>query len=138
VVGEIRERKEQACAAVVETKRLEAALAALGGNRAERSRAPRPGRSRRSAAQPRAPRGANRAAVVGVVSQRPGVSAAEVAGATGIARATVGSTLSKLAADGVLERVELPAGGRGYRLIEDAAVTYHAAENSSEASAVAR
>lgn len=40
----------------------------------------------------------------------------EVAGATGIARATITSTLSKLVAGGTLERVELPAGTHGYRL----------------------
>jgi hypothetical protein len=86
VLGEIRERKQRARAAAEEARRLEAALAALDRDRAEPSRAPRPGRSRRPAAPMRSPRGANRAAVVGLVSQRRGVSAAEVAGATGIAR----------------------------------------------------
>jgi DNA-binding MarR family transcriptional regulator len=37
------------------------------------------------------------------------VRVGKLAGATGIARATVASTLSKLVADGVLERVESPA-----------------------------
>lgn len=54
------------------------------------------------------------------MSERPGVSAAELAGATGIARATINSTLYKLVADGALERVELPAGTHGYRLAEAA------------------
>jgi len=117
VLGEIRERKERARAAVEGTERLEAALAALADERAGGSRAPRQsGGRRRVAGRPRAPRGANRAAVVGVVSQRPGVSVGEVAGATGIERAVVASTLARLVADGVLERVELPAGAHGYRL----------------------
>ena len=119
VLGEIRERKERARAAVEETQRLEAALAALDDERDGGSRAPRrSGGRRRVAARPRAPRGANRAAVVGVVSQRPGVSVGEVAGATGIARAVVTSTLARLVADGVLERVERPAGTHGYQLAE--------------------
>jgi Fic family protein len=119
VLGEIRERKERSRAAVEESQRLEAVLAALGRDRPEGSTALRSSRRpRRAARRPRAAGGANRQAVVEAVSRRPGVSAAEVAGAIGIARATVASTLSKLVADGVLERVELPAGGRGYRLAE--------------------
>ena len=122
VLREVRERMERSRAAAEESQRLEAALAALDRDRAEPSTAPRPRRGRRRAeSRRRARRGANRDAIVGVVSERPGVSAAEVAGATGIARATVTSTLSKLVADGVLDRVELPAGGRGYRLVEPAA-----------------
>jgi CRP-like cAMP-binding protein len=131
VLGEIRERKQRAQAAVEESRRLEAALAALERERPESS--PRPRRGRRGAAAGRrAPRGANRDAIVGVVSERPGVSAAEIAGATGIARATVGSTLSRLVADGVLEPVELPAGGRGYRLAQPAPETGGEAENDPQ------
>jgi CRP-like cAMP-binding protein len=131
VLGEIRERMERAQAAVEESRRLEAALAALERERSESS--PRPRRGRRGAgAGRRAPRGANRDAIVGVVSERPGVSAAEIAGATGIARATVGSTLSRLVADGVLELVELPAGGRGYRLAQTAPQTGAEAEDHPE------
>jgi CRP-like cAMP-binding protein len=137
VLREIRERKERSQAAAEETQRLEAALAALDRDRAEPSTAPRSRSRRRAAPRQRAPRGANRDAVVGVVSQRPGVSATEVAGATGIARATVSGTLSKLVADGVLERVELPAGGRGYRLAEGAAANDGDAEERAEAAAPA-
>ena len=119
VLREIRERKERARAAVEETERLEAALVALDGERAGGSRTPRrSGGRRRAAGRPRAPRSANRAALIGVVSERPGVSVGELARATGIARATVTSTLSKLVADATLERVELPAGTHGYRLAQ--------------------
>ena len=119
VLREIRERKEQARAAVEESRRLEAALGALDDERVERSPTPRASRQRRrQATKARAPRGANRAAVLRVVSERPGVSVGEVASATGIARATATSTLAKLVADGALERVELPGDIRGYRLAE--------------------
>ena len=50
------------------------------------------------------------------MGERPGATAREIADLTGIARNTVASTLTRLAAAGVLERSELPAGGVGYRL----------------------
>jgi hypothetical protein len=128
VLREIRERNEQARTAVEETGRLEAAPAALDREQPVSGPVPRrTGGGRPSAGRVRAPRGANRAAVVGVVSERPGVSVGEVAGARGIARATVASTLARLVADGVLERVALPAGTHGYRVAE-AAVGARAAE----------
>ena len=58
-------------------------------------------------------RGANREAILAAVGERPGATAREIADFTGIARATVASTVTRLAADGVLERSELPAGGLG-------------------------
>jgi hypothetical protein len=115
VLREIRERKEQARAAVEESRRLEAALAALDAGRVEGSRASRPTRRQPAAC---APRGANRAAVLTVVGERPGVSAGQVTSATGIARPIATSTLAKLVADGGLERVELPGRTRGYRLAQ--------------------
>ena len=48
------------------------------------------------------------------VEQRPGASAGEVAAASGIARAMVAATLSKLARAGELEKTELPGGRVGY------------------------
>jgi hypothetical protein len=45
------------------------------------------------------------------VRERPGATAREIADATSIVRTTVASTLTRLAADGVLERGELPGGG---------------------------
>ena len=53
-----------------------------------------------------------------MVSQRPGITAAEAASATGIARATAGAALARLVGKGILEYVELPAGERGYGLVE--------------------
>ena len=48
----------------------------------------------------------------------PGLTAAEAASATGIARATAGAALARLVGKGILEYVELPAGERGYGLVE--------------------
>jgi len=50
----------------------------------------------------RAPRGANQTAILAVVEERPGVSVAEIASVTKIAKPTVASTVSKLKRDGVL------------------------------------
>jgi hypothetical protein len=50
------------------------------------------------------------------IGVRKGVTAGELAVATGIARATVASTVARLAGIGTLERVELAGGGVGFRL----------------------
>jgi DNA-binding transcriptional ArsR family regulator len=122
ILAEVRERKAAAQAAYDESRRLEAALAALDRQEgAGTSAAPR--RSRGSARRPaatrsrrRAPRGENRRRILALVEERPGVTAGEVAQSSGIARPTVASTLAKLAADGAVERVQQPGGGVGFRL----------------------
>jgi hypothetical protein len=101
VVCEIRERSNQARGAHEESRRLEAALAAVdrGSRDGAASKAP----ARRSPpAKPRsrAPRGENLRRIRAAVEERPGATAGEVAAATAIARATVASTLAKLARDG--------------------------------------
>lgn len=50
----------------------------------------------------RAPRGANREAILALVEERPGVSIAEIAAVTKIAKPTVAATVSKLKRDGIL------------------------------------
>lgn len=50
----------------------------------------------------RAPRGANRDAILKLVDERPGVSVAEIASVTKIAKPTVATTVSKLKREGVL------------------------------------
>jgi Winged helix-turn-helix DNA-binding len=57
--------------------------------------APRPGGGR-------APRGANRDAILALVEERPGVSVAEIAAVTKIPKPTVATTVSKLKREGVL------------------------------------
>jgi hypothetical protein len=63
----------------------------------------------------RAPRGANREAILKVVGERPGVSATEIADVTKISRAVTYNTLAKLVAQGQLTKTELPGGQTGYR-----------------------
>jgi hypothetical protein len=50
----------------------------------------------------RAARGANQTAILAIVEERPGVSVAEIAAVTKIAKPTVATTVSKLKREGVL------------------------------------
>jgi len=124
ILGEIRARMRDTRGAYEESQQLERALVALaaeaagrgdreGAQRSQRPRA-RGGRARRSG-RARAGRGANREAILAFVSERPGASAREIAAGTGIARTTVASTVTRLAAIGALERSALPGGGVGFR-----------------------
>jgi DNA-binding transcriptional ArsR family regulator len=117
ILGEIRERKEASRVAYEESRRLERALAALetDGNEADVSRRDVRRRARAGGDRRAAP-GANRDAIAAVVRDRPGATAGEIASATGIARATVSRSAARLAGGGLLERVELPGGGVGFRL----------------------
>jgi CRP-like cAMP-binding protein len=105
-----------------EAERLRRALAALdprGGSsppspRASRRARPAPTRQRRTQA-PRTRRrtapGATKARVLGALTDGKAMTAGEVATATGLARGTVSTTLSKLAKSGEVVKAE-----RGYRL----------------------
>src|SRR3954453_9108540 len=123
ILEEIRERKDASRAAYEESQRLQRALAALDEQRgpARPSDGGRPGRRGGSSARRRrrAAPGANRDAILAIVRDRPGVTAAELASTTGIARATVSSTVARLAASGTLGRTTLPSGGVGFRLTRD-------------------
>ncbi len=125
VVREIRDRKQALQAAVDESARLERALAAIDRGRPDDAARPTasPSRPRRRPTQrgKRAARGANRDAILALVGERPGVTAGEVAEATGIARSTVAATLARLASVGAVERVQLPGGGVGFRARVDTA-----------------
>src|SRR5215207_2117766 len=97
ILREIRERKDASRAAYEESQRLQRALTALD-DQGRPTRAPegrRPGRRGGSSAprRRRAAPGANRDAILAVVRDRPGVTAAELASSTGVARATVSSTV---------------------------------------------
>jgi Fic family protein len=120
IVREVRERKGAARAAYEESQRLERALAALGQQRdagAATGRKSAPADRRRGARRRRrAAPGANRDTLVAVARERPGATAGELATATGIARATVSSTLARLVSSGALERTQLPGGGVGFRV----------------------
>src|SRR3954468_14016047 len=101
--AQIRERLAASRAAAQEYERLEAALAALGGGPAA---APARAR-RRPAGQPRAPRGANREAVLRALEERPGASASELAAASGVARTALYPLLNRLAESGEVVKEQL-------------------------------
>jgi predicted Rossmann fold nucleotide-binding protein DprA/Smf involved in DNA uptake len=69
----------------------------------------------RKTTRPRAPRGANREAVLTAVGERPGVTAATIADVTKISRAVTYNTLAKLVEQGKIEKTELPGGQTGYK-----------------------
>jgi len=114
---DIERRLQELRPLLAEKEQLEAVLAALtsepNGTTASRPRAARAVASAAVERAPyaggkrrRAPRGANREAILKVVRERPGVSAAEVASVTKIAKPTVHTTISQLKRKGILE----PAG----------------------------
>ena len=80
---------------------------------------PRPATKGTSArkSRTRAPRGANREAILSVVGERPGVSATEIADVTKISRAVTYNTLAKLVQQGQLTKTELPGGQTGYKTV---------------------
>ena len=96
-----------------EREQIEAALgrppfAAEKRPAATRGTSPRKQRSR-------APRGANREAILTVVGERPGVTAAEISDVTKISRAVTYNPLAKLVAQGALVKTDLPGGQTGYK-----------------------
>ena len=121
ILREIRDRKDESRGAYEESRRLQAALDALGSGADREPRGgsrPKP-RARQTSRRTssRAPRGENLRRIRAAIEERPGASAGEVASATGIARPTVATTLGKLVKDGELERTELPGGAVGFRRI---------------------
>lgn len=123
---DIEKRLKELRPLIEEKDQLEAVLAALSGDyKANGSSTPSAARPRARAAASarapyaagksrRAPRGANREAILKVVGERPGISAAEVAEITNIAKPTVHTTISQLKRKGILE----PEGANGVRLAE--------------------
>lgn len=132
LVGQIQRDIEKRLAElrplIEEKEQLEAVLAALtNGTSGSVTSAPRertaPPTVRAGARAPyasgrgrRAPRGANRDAILSVVRERPGVSASEVAAITKIAKPTVHTTISQLKRKGILES----EGSGGVRLARGA------------------
>jgi sugar-specific transcriptional regulator TrmB len=96
-------------ALVAEMARLERALAAPPFADAA------PARKRR-ATRPRAPRGANRAAVYAALETMPGASVGELAAASGVARPQVYALLRKGIEEGRVKTDELAGGQTGYRI----------------------
>jgi hypothetical protein len=124
VHSEIRARLRECEAAVREYELLEAALNALTALGALDATTPKPeapaARRRRTSGQSssgaRAARGANRAAVLRVLGDRPGVSVTELASASGVARPVLYNLLKTLAQRGEIAREDLPGGATGNRI----------------------
>lgn len=123
--AEIRERLEASRAAAQEYERLEAALAAMGGP--ARAAAPR-----RRPAERRAPRGANREAVLRALEERPGASASELATASGVARTALYGVLNRLIEAGEVAKEELPGGATGYKLLREEPTAFPAPEAGAD------
>jgi hypothetical protein len=126
VRAELRQRLDELRPLVAEHDRLESVLIALDGGREANgpSRpATRRGTRRRRASsvrggrqgRERAPRGANREAILRTIGERPGASAAEISAASGVQRNVTYATLRTLAAQGDVTKRELPGGQAGYR-----------------------
>jgi hypothetical protein len=116
IVTEIRARLKELRAAVEEYERLQAALTAL---ETAGDGTPAPARGRRSGTagtKMRAARGANRDKALQVIADRPGVTVAELASATGIAKNVVYSLTRSLTQRGHVERVALPGDTIRFRI----------------------
>jgi hypothetical protein len=98
-----------------EAERLRAILAAsgtpAGADATTDQDAPAAGPSRRGA-------GANKSAILAVIAEQPGVTAADIARVSGMKRTVVASTVSRLKRNG-----ELEPEGRGVRLPREAGTT---------------
>jgi DNA-binding transcriptional ArsR family regulator len=125
VHGEIRARMRELQPAAEEYVRLEAALGAIDGvgpqpvpKPARTASEPRRARTPRADGQSakRAPRGANRAAVLGVLAERPGVEIAELSAASGVSKPVLYNLLKSLEEKSEVGREELPGGRTGYRV----------------------
>jgi hypothetical protein len=72
--------------------------------------------ARAPSARKRSPRGANREAVLRVVGERPGVTAAELSAASGVHHGTLSTLLRTLISRGEVEKRPRPGGRIGYAL----------------------
>jgi hypothetical protein len=122
---------------VAEYERLQAVSAALEGRGADSAdrrstrtgarggpaRGVGRGRGRAASLRARAPRGQNKAAVFGVIAERPGVTVTEIAQVTGIAKPLIYSTTRSGVERDELERVALPGGQQGFKVGKQAPPT---------------
>jgi hypothetical protein len=121
--AEMRTRLAELRPLVDEHRRLEAALQALGdattpSESASPASAARPRGPKPTPAKPRkrAPRGANREAVLRAVKDRPGTTSTELANVSGVERNTLYGLLTRLVNAGELQTQSLPTGRTGYAL----------------------
>jgi hypothetical protein len=131
IEGQIQARLKELKAAVDEYTRLENAAEALDGqgSSSDGSDTPRrrSGRGRTAGrgvsasrkvagGRKRAPRGANREAVLQAVKKQPGASVPEIAKASGVQVNVVYQVRSRLLQEGALNEDERPDGRKGYVL----------------------
>lgn len=122
---QLRARLDYLRGVVAEYEQLTAVLAALESVDNGRAPAPKPTRRAATASKPsgtRAPRGQNKAAILAIVKDRPGVTAAEVSEAAGIDKTVVASAVSAMKRAGELADEKLPSGRKGLKLAEPKAV----------------
>jgi hypothetical protein len=113
---------------VDEHARLEAAMQALGdvkprntGTGAANSSIKTKSRAQKTPPpkrRTRAPRGANREAVLRAASERPGATSAELAAVSGVQQNTLNGLLARLIRGGELQKRALPTGRTGYALVD--------------------
>jgi hypothetical protein len=126
---EINTRLAELRALVDEHDRLAAAVQALGDARSDAPvPAPasppvqtKPRKTSPAPARKRAPRGANREAVLRAAQERPGATSAELAAVSGVEQNTLNALLARLVKSGELQTLALPTGRTGYALGEQAA-----------------
>ena len=143
--SELTSRLEELRPLVEEQRRLEAALHALGDRASTPStavapRAPASSRGAKPTPTPtrkRAPRGANRQAVLRAVGERPGATSAELATVSGVERNTLYGLLARLVKDGELQTSELPTGRTGYALAKRSTEGSPSAEAADDDSSAA-
>jgi hypothetical protein len=107
------------------------------GGRARPAAAGKGPEARAAAATParkRAPRGANRQAVLQVIGERPGVTAPELAAASRVTGGTLYSLLRRLTDEGTVEKRELPGAQTGYALAPSAGAAARSSDTKPEAS----
>jgi len=112
---------------VDEHTRLDAARQALGDVDSQ-SPVPAPAPTARSrsrapdtapaTARKRAPRGANRLAVLRAAEDRPGATSAQLATVSGVQGGTLHALLARLVKSGELQKEALPTGRIGYALVQ--------------------
>ncbi len=125
VKRDLRNRLKELEPLVKEYEQLQRADLALNFSEPQEAPAGRPrsnGKARKPAktSAKRAPRGANKEKVYGVISERPGVSVGEIAQASGVGKPIIYNITRAGIEKGELEKVDLGGGRAGFRYLADA------------------
>jgi hypothetical protein len=117
---QLRERLTELQPLVDEYAQLERAAAALGDEPPAAPKQEKP-RKASAAAPARAPRGANKTAVLATIDERPGVTVGEIAAVTGIAKPLIYNVTRTALGKGEIESVDLGGGRKGFKTAADSA-----------------